>query len=107
MTLKTEDCSHPNRSRVTAAIDFLPTFVYNTKAIEGKGKSVIPGCSYTSCVLDTMKTDYTLKLPSIEDLGKKCISDGYFACEKSVQQFASDARIAELIVAWAGDYCHE
>jgi len=54
-----------------------------------------------------MKTDYTLKLSSIEDLGKKCISDGYFAYDKSVQQFVSDAKIIELIVAWMRDYCHE
>lgn len=107
MTLKTEVCSCPNRGRLTAALDFLPTFVYNMKVIEGKGKSIILGCGYTSWVLDTMKTDYTLKLSSIEDLGKKCISDGYFACEKSVQQFVSDAKIIELIVAWMGDYCHE
>lgn len=107
MTLKTEACSRPNRHRLTAAIDFLPTFVYNRKVIEGKGKSAILGCGYTSWVLDAMKTDYTLKLSSIEDLGKKCISDGYFACEKSIQQFVSDVKIIELIVAWMGDYCHE
>ena len=107
MTLKTEVCSRPNRGRLTAALDFLPTFVYNMKVIEGKGKSIILGCGYTSWALDTMKTDYTLKLSSIEDLGKKCISDGYFACEKSVQQFVSDAKIVELIVAWMGDCCHE
>ena len=85
----------------------MPTFVYNTKVIEGKGKSVILGCGYTSCVLDTMKKDYTLKLSSIEDLEKKCISAGYFACEKSVQQFVSDTKIVELIAAWTGDYRHE
>lgn len=107
MTLKTEVCSRPNSGRLTAAIDFLPTFAYNTKVIEGKGKSIILGCGYTSCVLDTMKTDYTLKLSSIDDLRKICISDGYFACEKSVQQIVSDAKIVELIVAWMGDYCHE
>ena len=107
MTLKTEVCSCPNRGRLTAALDFLLTFIYNTKLIEGKGKFIILGCDYTSWVLDTMKTDYTLKLSSIEDLGKKCIFDGCFSCEKSVQQFVSDAKIIELIVAWMGDYCHE
>jgi len=107
MTLKTEVSSRPDRSRLTATLDFLATFVYNKKVIEEKGKSVILGCGYISSILDTMKTNYSLKLSSIEDLGKKCISDGYFTCEKSVQQFVSDARIVELIVAWMGDYCHE
>jgi hypothetical protein len=46
-------------------------------------------------------------MSSIEDLGKKCVFDGYAACENSVRQFVDDAKIVELIVAWMGDYCHE
>jgi hypothetical protein len=107
MTLKTEICSRPNRGRLTATLDFLQTFVYNKKVIEVKDGSIILGCSYTLNILDTMESSYTLKLSSIEDLGKKCISDGYFACEKSVQQFVSDAKIIKLINAWMGDCCNE
>jgi hypothetical protein len=107
MTLRTGVCGRLQSGRPTAALDFLATFVYNRKVIKGKGKSVIPGCSYTLLTLDTMKLPYALKLSSIEDLGRKCISDGYFACEESVRQFVSDAKIIELIVAWMGDCCDE
>jgi len=54
-----------------------------------------------------MKASYQFRMSSIEDLGKKCVFDGYAACENSVRQFVDDAKIVELIVAWMGDYCHE
>ena len=107
MTLKTEVRSRNNRVRTTAALDFLPAFVYNMRAIKGKDKPIILDCNYTLRALDTMNTDYSLKRSYIKDLRKKCFSDGYFTCEKSVQRFASDAKIVESIAAWTGGCCHE
>ena len=92
--------------RLPDTIDFLATFIYNKKVIEGRGDTLIPDCRNKLCGLDTMHLSYQVNLSSIEDIGNKCLSNGYIAQKDSVEQFVSDARIIELIVAWMGDYSH-
>lgn len=107
MTFRTEVCSHRRMAGMTGTIDFLATFVYNRKVIKRKGNAHILDCRNKLCELDTMDLSYHVNLSSIEDIGNICLSNGYIANKDSVQQFVSDARIIELVVAWMGDYSHE